>query len=273
MTYLNFFLSLVLLLPLLGTGCSSSKENLVPVQSMCQRAKRLNGYRAVPVPCSGKDQDKDGIDDAADHCPKHPETANNEFDLDGCPDPDADQDFVLDYQDACPQVAGLEPDGCPFSDADQDGIADHLDSCPNHREDYDGEFDQDGCPEGLQTYASTIEGISVLRAEEYFFEKSSSKMSAENTERLQEIGDSLLGQESQLARVQLDIYVSVHEREKKDARIQLAQKRARPITNKLQEVGIPNEIIVQNYFEIDEKSQKGARIELAIFVKDKPAKL
>ena len=269
----NCFLSFVLLMPLLGTGCSSSKENLVPVQSMCQRAKRLNGYRAVPVPCSGKDQDKDGIDDAADHCPKHPETANNEFDLDGCPDPDADQDFVLDYQDACPQVAGLEPDGCPLSDADQDGIADHLDSCPNHREDYDGEFDQDGCPEGLQTYASAIEGISVLRSEEYFFEKSSAQFSAENVERLEEMADSLLGQESQIARVQLDIYVSVHERQTKEARVKLAQKRARPITDKLQEVGISKEVIVQNYFEIDEKSQKGSRIEFVIFIKDKPSKL
>ena len=55
----------------------------------------------------GLDHDKDGIDDAADHCPAHPETANNEYDLDGCPDPDKDQDYVLDYQDACPD-AGLE---------------------------------------------------------------------------------------------------------------------------------------------------------------------
>ena len=205
---------------------------------MCQRAKRLYGYRAVPVPCSGQDQDKDGIDDAADHCPSHPETANNEYDLDGCPDPDKDQDYVLDYQDACPDVAGLEPDGCPLADADQDGIADHLDSCPNHREDYDGEFDQDGCPEGLQTYASTIQGVSILRTDSFFYEEKSSVLAAGYQERLEELGDSLLGRIADVTRVQLDIYVSVHERQTKALRMQLAKKRARLVTQKILETQI-----------------------------------
>ena len=165
---LRFLLTLCVLLPFFG-GCSHDDGIKVPVDSMCQRAARLEGFTTAPVKCSGKDQDKDGIDDAADLCPLYPETANNEFDLDGCPDPDADQDYVVDYQDACPRTPGEIPDGCPMRDADQDGIADHLDSCPLQREDIDGEFDQDGCPEGAHIYANTIEGITVYRAETFLF--------------------------------------------------------------------------------------------------------
>lgn len=266
----NTLLGLTFLFIMVTTGCRHSDENLVPVQSMCQRAKEMHGFSTVPVPCSGKDSDKDGIDDAADHCPTYPETNNNEYDLDGCPDPDADGDFIVDYQDACPQTPGLIPDGCPLLDADHDGIADHLDSCPHQREDLDGEFDQDGCPEGAQVYASTIEGIAVLRMDVFSFENGATRYSEADMERLEEASDALLGQESQIVRAQLDVYVSVHERAQKDARVALAKKRTFPIAKRLVQARIPRELIVQNYFEIDEKSKKGSRLEMVLFIKTTP---
>jgi hypothetical protein len=79
MKTLDTFLWLAIFISMLGMGCRHSDENLVPVQSMCQRAKQMHGFSTVPVPCSGKDSDKDGIDDAADHCPKFPETNNHEY--------------------------------------------------------------------------------------------------------------------------------------------------------------------------------------------------
>src|SRR6185436_6241873 len=59
-------------------------------------------------------------------------------DADGCPDPDNDQDGILDVDDKCPNnpenMNGVEDhDGCPEGadgDRDGDGIPDSLDKCP-----------------------------------------------------------------------------------------------------------------------------------------------
>ncbi len=59
---------------------------------------------------------------------------------------DRDGDGVPDENDACPDVPGPEEYlGCP--DRDGDGIPDHADRCPDAPEDFDGNDDQDGCPE------------------------------------------------------------------------------------------------------------------------------
>jgi outer membrane protein OmpA-like peptidoglycan-associated protein len=64
------------------------------------------------------------------------------------PDPDNDNDMVLDPDDACPTDAGVvELKGCPAKDTDGDGIADHVDKCPADPEDKDGHDDTDGCPD------------------------------------------------------------------------------------------------------------------------------
>jgi hypothetical protein len=64
------------------------------------------------------DADGDGID-SFDGCDLAPEDFDGFADSDGCPDPDNDQDLVLDGND----------------------------SCPNDPEDMDQDADQDGCPE------------------------------------------------------------------------------------------------------------------------------
>jgi OmpA-OmpF porin, OOP family len=59
---------------------------------------------------------------------------------------DRDKDGVPDANDACPDIPGPEVYlGCP--DRDGDGIADRVDRCPTEPEDFDGNQDQDGCPE------------------------------------------------------------------------------------------------------------------------------
>ena len=98
------------------------------------------------------DEDKDGIIDEKDRCPKKPEDKDGFQDADGCPDPDNDDDGVLDAADKCPLDAEdkdgfQDEDGCPDNDNDGDKIADKLDKCPDEAEDKDGFKDEDGCPD------------------------------------------------------------------------------------------------------------------------------
>jgi OOP family OmpA-OmpF porin len=81
------------------------------------------------------DEDKDGIPDAEDDCPKVAGLAVNK----GCPDTDGDG--LIDSNDDCPTVAGLvDLKGCP--DRDSDGIKDADDQCP----DVAGLRKYNGCP-------------------------------------------------------------------------------------------------------------------------------
>lgn len=102
--------------------------------------------------CPDEDNDKDGIKDADDKCPDKVEDKDGFEDEDGCPDPDNDKDGIPDLQDQCPKIAedfdGIEDkDGCPDTDNDKDGIPDSLDKCPNDPEDVDKFEDEDGCPD------------------------------------------------------------------------------------------------------------------------------
>ena len=59
---------------------------------------------------------------------------------------DRDGDGVIDDHDACPDDYGKkELAGCP--DRDGDKIPDRSDRCPDKPEDFDGNHDEDGCPE------------------------------------------------------------------------------------------------------------------------------
>jgi outer membrane protein OmpA-like peptidoglycan-associated protein len=87
----------------------------------------------VPNP----DRDNDGIVDALDDCPDTPGLPERM----GCPDRDADG--IIDREDNCPDVAGVaENEGCP-ADADRDGVPDTEDQCPNVA----GLASMAGCPD------------------------------------------------------------------------------------------------------------------------------
>lgn len=102
--------------------------------------------------CPDPDNDSDGITDDNDRCPDDPEDRDGFEDEDGCPEPDNDKDGILDTKDKCPGLAedfdGYEDeDGCPDYDNDNDGIPDSLDKCPDEVEDFDNFQDEDGCPD------------------------------------------------------------------------------------------------------------------------------
>lgn len=83
------------------------------------------------------DQDDDGIIDEEDACPTIPGLES----LKGCPDRDGDG--VADKDDACPDQAGpANLMGCP--DSDGDGVADKDDECPTES----GPANLMGCPDG-----------------------------------------------------------------------------------------------------------------------------
>jgi len=116
------------------------------------------------------DTDGDGICDENDKCPLEPEDFDGFQDTDGCPDPDNDQDGVLDVADGEKDSTGYgkcrdnpedkdgfqDDDGCPDPDNDQDGILDVADgpldangfgTCRDQPEDKDLFEDSDGCPD------------------------------------------------------------------------------------------------------------------------------
>jgi outer membrane protein OmpA-like peptidoglycan-associated protein len=102
--------------------------------------------------CPEPDNDNDGIDDLKDKCPDKAEDHDGFQDDDGCPEADNDGDGIGDLQDQCPKIAedfdGFEDrDGCPEDDNDRDGVADSIDKCRNDPEDVDKFEDNDGCPD------------------------------------------------------------------------------------------------------------------------------
>ncbi len=68
---------------------------------------------------------------------------------------DRDGDGVIDDHDACPDEPGpRDLAGCP--DRDGDRIPDKSDRCPDKPEDFDGNQDQDGCPETEDRDGDTV---------------------------------------------------------------------------------------------------------------------
>jgi outer membrane protein OmpA-like peptidoglycan-associated protein len=95
-----------------------------------------------------KDSDGDTVSDNVDKCRDQPEDKDGFQDEDGCPDPDNDQDGLIDSSDKCPDAAGaIQNLGCPRTDKDGDGAEDSQDKCPEEPEDKDGFQDEDGCPD------------------------------------------------------------------------------------------------------------------------------
>ena len=128
------------------------KDGIKNDQDRCPKdAEDIDGFNDNDG-CPDLDNDNDGIADLKDKCPNDPEDKDGFQDEDGCPDLDNDGDGIADTKDLCPLVAedfdGFEDkDGCLDPDNDKDGVVDSLDKCPNEVEDFDGFQDDDGCPD------------------------------------------------------------------------------------------------------------------------------
>jgi outer membrane protein OmpA-like peptidoglycan-associated protein len=111
------------------------------------------------APGSIDDEDKDGIADAEDACPKTRGVRSAEPAQNGCPKvapppppaADTDGDGITDDVDACLAIAGVRnsdpsKNGCP-PDRDGDGVIDAVDACPDvaGQKSYDPKHN--GCPD------------------------------------------------------------------------------------------------------------------------------
>jgi outer membrane protein OmpA-like peptidoglycan-associated protein len=128
------------------------KDGITNNQDKCPRNKEdFDGFRDDDG-CPDYDNDNDRIPDSLDKCPDSAEDKDNFRDTDGCPDYDNDNDGIPDVKDQCPDAPEdfdgfQDQDGCPDYDNDRDGIPDSLDKCRNDPEDVDGFQDSDGCPD------------------------------------------------------------------------------------------------------------------------------
>jgi len=134
------------------TSQDDDRDGLKNNVDRCPRdAEDVDGYKDSDG-CPDEDNDSDGIADINDACPDKKEDTDGFEDADGCPDMDNDGDGIEDTQDQCPNIPedfdGIEDsDGCPDGDNDRDGIPDSTDRCPNDAEDFDTFEDDDGCPD------------------------------------------------------------------------------------------------------------------------------
>ncbi len=149
-----------------GVGAGLTKSYGAPV---VRGLFGLEWVPASPVAAPPPDEDKDGVPDDVDACPKVAGVASTDKANHGCPAPpsDRDADGVPDATDACPDELGLRStdpsrNGC-LPDRDGDGVPDTKDACgevkgvasedplwngcPPDR-DHDGVLDaEDACPD------------------------------------------------------------------------------------------------------------------------------
>jgi OOP family OmpA-OmpF porin len=130
--------------------------------------------------CPDNDDDKipdaipEGMDPTRrDLCPTEKEDFDGFLDTDGCPEPDNDQDGILDETDECgedPETKNgiKDEDGCPEDDTDKDGIVDDADKCPKVPENLNGVQDEDGCPDlGSSLVEIQADEIKILQRVEF----------------------------------------------------------------------------------------------------------
>lgn len=253
--------------------CATSKPAEVKSPT-CERWDPAQGT-LVEVTCSGKDQDSDGLDDAADLCPDLPETRNGEQDQDGCPDPDADGDRVVDSADDCPQQAGPAPTGCPVLDSDGDGFADHLDSCPWDPEDLNGIEDQDGCPDGADQVVVTRNDQLFVQQPVHFLRRSAMLL-PDSKDLLDRIVSQLSRHKTRISRIRVVGHCDPREVPKRKA-LALSKTRARMVARYLIYVGLDQALFEVESLGAAQPASKGRtardreknrRVELIITLKN-----
>ncbi|MCA9543401.1 MAG: OmpA family protein, partial [Myxococcales bacterium] len=189
--------------------------------------------------------------DEVDKCPDDPEDKDGFQDEDGCPDPDNDQDQILDVDDKCP----LEPedkdgfqdvDGCPDPDNDGDKILDVNDRCPMDPETVNGMDDEDGCPDN-QRIIVTCDRLEIDG--KIFFATAKAEIRPQSFELLDDIAKTLR-EHPDIKRVRIEGHTD--SRGSADYNRELSASRAASVLTFLQEKGVGGERMTSEGFGEDQ---------------------
>ena len=213
--------------------------------------------------------DNDGVDGAADGCPRAREDADGFEDADGCPDADNDADGWVDVSDACPNEAGGEKstDGCkPIFDADSDGFTDDNDACVNAAESKNGYRDDDGCPD---IKVALVNGLVVADGK-LELEPGAAKLTAASMALISEIA-WFIGHNPDLVSVEIGVHTDDVGADKANLKLSAAQANA--VRDALIAAGVPPErLSAVGYGETrplvkattEEARAQNRRVELAV---------
>ena len=179
----------------------------------------------------------------------------------GCPDPDNDDDGILDVDDLCPMDPEdkddfEDEDGCPDPDNDKDRILDVDDQCPNDPENYNGYEDDDGCPDRGRVVVTDTK-IEIL--DKIYFEYDSDVIKKESYPILDAVAQTLDGNPD----IQLiEIQGHTDERGNDNYNLDLSSRRAASVKRYLVDKGIADDRLTsQGYGEsqpVDRKHNEQA---------------
>lgn len=179
------------------------------------------------------DNDKDGVQDAADKCPTEPSLGS----ADGCPQAamDRDGDGIADKNDRCPDQAEdydsfQDNDGCPELDNDHDAIMDATDKCPTEP----GLITAHGCPDRGQAKVP-VEGAKSFIREKIFFADKEASIRPESIPLLQQLAQ-VLRASPQIELVRVEGHSA--EETTEEYNLQLSSRRAAVVHRWLVEAGI-----------------------------------
>lgn len=138
-----------------------------PISPVASNAQNVDLYFVA-------ESDGDGIPDACDNCPSHPNLLQTDTDGDGLGDacdPDDDNDGILDEDDNCPLVHNPDQndiDGDGIGDAcdpdnDNDGVDDEFDNCPLVYNPYRVAFSSTRISGRTEIYSMNLDGVDLLR--------------------------------------------------------------------------------------------------------------
>ena len=195
-------------------------------------------------------------------CRNEPEDKDNFEDEDGCPDPDNDRDTIPDTSDPkCPNdpedFDGFEDDdGCPDKDNDGDKVLDAAElirnpdgtynwtnndkmmdggvevDCRNRPEDFDGDKDEDGCPDLLK-----IDNCQIKLSDKIYFKFNKWDIDPRSFKVLDEVKDTLN------AAPDIKIWIEGHTDSKGSDKYnkKLSQQRVNSVRDYLVKAGIPSD--------------------------------
>ena len=246
-----------------GVQADDDKDGIINRKDKCPRDPEDYDDFEDEDGCPDYDNDKDGITDLKDKCPLVPEDKDGFEDWDGCPDYDNDKDGIPDTTDKCPIEAedkdGFEDlEGCPDYDNDKDSIPDTTDKCINDPEIYNGYLDQDGCPDSMPKPSASEEKALVKELAGVKFKTGSAQLTKKSFDHLKTIANFL----RQYAHLRYEIQGHTDAVGKDDYNLLLSAARAKSVSNYLLSQGIPDsQLIAIGYGETkpidDNKTAKG----------------